>query len=148
MRPADVKQNNQEDVRIATYFAQSSKQKQLTTKLKPFKFKYGDYVRISHLKTAFTRAYDQTYSGEVFQIHKRYHRGTLPIYRLRDLQDEDIKGTFYQSELQKIYVDPNQTWKVENILKSKGKGRNKQYFVKWKYYPKKFNSWVKAKDVE
>jgi hypothetical protein len=147
MRPADVKDTNQEDVRLATYFAQNPKPLKSVTKLTPFKFKVGDYVRISHLKTVFTRAYDETYSGEVFKVHKRYHRGTLPIYRLRDLQDEDIKGTFYQSELQKITIDPNQTWKIEKILKTRGKGQNKQLFVKWKYYPRKFNSWIKSSDL-
>jgi len=73
----------------------------------------------------FTRAYDQIYSGEVFKVNKRYSRGTLPIHRLLDLQNEDITGTFYQSELQKINIDPNQTWKVDKVLKSHGKGRNK-----------------------
>ncbi|WAR08681.1 LOW QUALITY PROTEIN: hypothetical protein MAR_018639 [Mya arenaria] len=77
--------------------------------------KLGYYVRISHQKTVFTRAYHQTYSGEVFKVHKRYHRGTLPIYRLQDLQDEDIKGTFYQSELQKISIDPEQKGTVEKV---------------------------------
>jgi hypothetical protein len=147
MRPADVKDTNQEEVRLATYFAQNPKSKRPDVTLKPFKFKVGDFVRISHLKTVFTRAYDQTYSGEVFKVHKRFHRGTLPIYRLHDLQDEDIKGTFYESELQKINVDPNQTWKVEKVLKTRGKGRNKQLFVKWKYYPRKFNSWINASDL-
>jgi hypothetical protein len=147
MRPADVKDSNQEEVRLATYIAQNPKNRKPNIKLKPFKFKVGDYVRISHLKTIFTRAYDQTYSGEVFKVHKRYHRGTLPIYRLRDLQEEDIKGTFYQSELQRIDIDLDQTWNIEKVLKTRGKGRNKQYLVKWKYYPRKFNSWIKGSDL-
>ena len=128
--PADVKENNAEEVRLSTYFA---RQKNKTKPdLKRFKFKPGDYVRISHPRNVFTRAYDETYSGEVFQVYKRYHRGILPIYRLRDLQQEEIKGTSYESELQKVTVDPDQTWKVEKVLKSRGKGQNKQYFVKWK----------------
>ena len=118
-----------------------------TTKLKPFKFKVGDNVRISHLRTPFTRAYDETYTGEVFQVHIRYYRGILPIYRLRDMQGDEITGTFYQCELQKININPNQAWKVEKILKTRGKGQNKQFFVKWKYYPRKFNSWIKATDL-
>ena len=116
-------------------------------KLKPFKFKIGDYVRISHLKNVFARAYDETYSGEVLEVHNRYHRGTIPIYRIRDVQHEYIKGTFYQSELQKINIDPNQTWKVEKELKTRGTGQNKHYFIKWKYYPRKFNSWIKPSDL-
>ncbi|WAR21308.1 YMD3-like protein [Mya arenaria] len=148
MRPADVKGNNQEEVRLATYFAQNPKGKELLPKQKPFKFRVGDYVRISHLKSAFTRAYDETYSGELFRVHTRYHRGLLPIYRLNDLQDEPIKGTFYESELQKVRVNADQTWKLEKVLKRRGKGRNMQYFVKWNYYPKKFNSWISASDME
>ncbi|WAR29498.1 hypothetical protein MAR_003066 [Mya arenaria] len=97
-----------------------------------------------HLRNVFTRAYDETYTGEIFQIHKRYHRRTLPIYRLRDLQDEEIKGTFYESELQK----KNNTFKIDKIEKTKGKGKYKQYFVKWKYYPKQFNSLNNASDFE
>lgn len=130
MRPADVKDSNQEEVRISTYMAQNIKNNKSNINLKRFKFKLGDYVRISHLKTIFTRAYHQTFSGELFKVYKRYHRGTLPIYRLQDMQQEEIKGTFYESELQKVDIDPNQTWKIEKILKSRGKGRNKQLYVK------------------
>ena len=96
----------------------------------------------------FTRAYDETYSGEVFRIYKRYHRGTLPIYRLQDLQQEEIKGTFYESELQKIDYDPDQPFKIDKIIKTRGKGKVKQHLVQWKYYPKKFNSWIKATDLD
>ncbi|WAR29497.1 YMD3-like protein [Mya arenaria] len=137
MTPADVKDGNQEEVRLSTYFAQNPKHKQINTKLRPFKFKVGAFVQISHLRTVFTRAYDETYSGEVFKVHKRYHRGTIPINRLVDLQDEEIKGTFYQSELQKVNYDPDQSFKIVKILKTKGRGQHKQYFVKWKFYPKK-----------
>ena len=119
---ADVKENNAEEVRLSTYFA---RQNQTRPYLKRFKFKPGDYEK-RHLKSVFTRAYDQTYSGEVFQVYKRYHRGILPIYRLRDLQQEEIKGTFYESELPKITVDPDQTWKVEKVLKSRGREQKKK----------------------
>jgi hypothetical protein len=147
MRPADIKDSNQEEVRISTYMAQNPRNNKSNINLKRFKFQLGDYVRISHLKTIFTRAYHQTFSGELFKVYKRYHRGTLPIYRLQDMQQEEIKGTFYESELQKVDIDPNQTWKIEKILKTRGKGRIKQLYVKWKSFPPKFNSWIKASDL-
>jgi ribosomal protein L21E len=147
--PADVKISNSEEVRLSTYFARQHEDKKYPPMRKrQFNFKIGDYVRISHLKTVFTRAYDETYTGEVFIVTKRYYRGQIPVYRLKDMQDEDIKGTFYQSELQKVDIHPDQLWKIEKILRSKGKGTNKQYLIKWKYYPAKFNSWVKATDVQ
>jgi hypothetical protein len=57
-------------------------------------------------------------------------RGGLPIYRLKDFYDEEIKGTFYQSELKKVDIRDDAMWKIERILKTKGKGNNKHYFVK------------------
>ena len=40
---------------------------------------------------------------------RNIHCGTtildsVPVYRIKDYNGEDIKGTFYQSELQKITV--------------------------------------------
>ncbi|XP_053389257.1 uncharacterized protein LOC128552253, partial [Mercenaria mercenaria] len=144
--PASVNANNEEEVRLATYFAQNPWKDKIDAKLKRFRTKIGDYVRITYLRNVITRAYDQTYSGEVFRVSKRYYRGILPVYRQNDLQDEEIKGTFYENELQKVDYDPDQAFKIEQILKTKGKGQNKQYFVKWKNYPKEFNSWIKAND--
>ena len=74
-------------------------------------------------------------------------RGGLPIYRLKDLYDEEVKRTFYQSELKKVDIRDDDMWNIERILKTKGKGNNKHYFVKWLHWPKKFNSWISARDV-
>ena len=52
-------------------------------------------------------------------------RGGLPLYRLKDFYDEEIKGPFYQSELQKVDIRDDDMWKIETILKTKGKGNNK-----------------------
>jgi hypothetical protein len=49
----------------------------------------------------------------------------------RSHHDEENKGTFYQSELQKVDVRNDDIWKIEKILKTKGKGNNQQYFIKW-----------------
>ena len=69
------------------------------------------------------------------------------MYRIKDFNDEEIKGTFYPSELQKTDVKDDDLWKVERILKTRGKARNKQYFVKWLRWQNKFNSWILAGDV-
>ena len=118
-------------------------------KKKPFKLKLNQYVRISHLKGAFTRQYDETYSGEIFQISRRYNRGTLPVYRLKDLQGEEIKGTWYFSELLPLDIDPkNIPYKIEKVLQRRNKGNNRELFVRWKYYPKKFDSSIKVSDLQ
>ncbi|VDI58259.1 Hypothetical predicted protein [Mytilus galloprovincialis] len=88
---------------------------------KPFRFKIGDKVRITYIRNPFTREYDEKWSGEIFKISQRILRGGLPVYRLIDFQDEEISGTFYQSEVQKVDVREDDMWKVEKILKTKGK---------------------------
>ena len=90
----------------------------------------GDKVRVSHFRIPFTREYDEKWSGEIFIISDRRLRGGLPVYKLKDYMDEEIKGLFYQLELQKIEVRETDSFKVEKILKIKVRGQNKQYFVK------------------
>jgi hypothetical protein len=114
---------------------------------KPFRFKVGDKVRITYIRNIFTREYEEKWTGEIFKVTQRIMGGGLPIYRLKDVHDEEIKGTFYQSELQKVDVWDDDIWKIEKILKKKGKGNNKQYFIKWLHWPKKFNSWIYVRDV-
>ena len=85
-------------------------------------------VRVRHLEGAFTRAYDQTYSGEIFQIYNRYYRGNLPVYRLKDLQGEEVKGTWYSSELLPLEIDLNKmSFKIDKILNEGAKGKTKKY---------------------
>ena len=64
------------------------------------KFKIGDRVRISKYKNIFAGRYAPNWSEEVFVISKI--KNTVPwTYVIRDLNDEEIDGTFYEQELQK-----------------------------------------------
>ena len=84
----------------------------------------------------------------MFTVFQRFWRESVPIYRLKDYHGEEIKGTFYQSELQKIELQDDKMWKIEKVIKTKGKGQNKILYVKWLYWLSKFSSWVNARDVE
>ena len=68
------------------------------------------------------------------------------VYKLKDYDGEELKGTFYDKELQKV-LKQDDIDEVEKILKKRGRGRNIQYFVKWAGYPNKFNSWVSASEI-
>jgi hypothetical protein len=120
--------------------------------LKPdgrFKLKEGDNVRISHLRRAFQREYDERYTGEVFKVKSRRKRGGLNIYTLEDFLGEDIEGTFYEPELQLIRVDPSGVYKIEKVLRTrKRKGVEKEVLIRWRHWPPKFDSWVRASEVE
>ena len=105
-------------------------------------------MRLTHLRNIFTLQYDERWTGEIFTVFQRVWRESVPIYRLKDYHGEEIKGTFYQSELQKIELQDDKMWKIEKVIKTKGKGQNKILYVKWLYWPSKFSSWVNACDVE
>ncbi|GFU68248.1 chromo domain-containing protein [Trichonephila clavipes] len=59
---------------------------------------------------------------------------------IKDLQGEDIKGTYYEAELQKV-VDSG-FYPVENVIKQRKRRGITEYFVKYLGYPEKFNDWV------
>ena len=109
-----------------------------TSRLNP-KFSVGDEVRITKKKKDFEKGYTTRWTEEIFTIKEI--RETNPItYKLEDLQGEEIKGTFYEPELQKT---EQQIYRIEKVIE-KEKGRS---FVKWKGYSDKFNSWVNNKDL-
>ena len=104
-------------------------------------FVIGDRVRISKYKrVTFDKGYTPNWTEEVFIIDEI--RFTNPItYKIKDLNGEVIKGTFYREELQKT---DQEVYRIEKIIrKSKGKA-----LVKWKGYPDEFNSWVPAEDLK
>ena len=63
-------------------------------------FKVGDNVRISKYKNIFAKGYTPNWSEEVFVANKV--QNTVPwTYLINDLNGEEIKGSFYEKELQK-----------------------------------------------
>ena len=104
------------------------------------KFSEGDRVRITKKKKVFEKGYTTRWTEEIFTIKEK--RETNPItYKLEDLQGEEIKGTFYEPELQKT---EQQIFRIEKIIKKE----NGKSLVKWKGYSDKFNSWVDNKDLK
>ena len=60
-------------------------------------------------------------------------------YTISDLNGEEITGSFYEKELQKIN---QKKFRIEKVLKIKGD----KLYVEWKGYDNSFNSWINKKD--
>ena len=106
---------------------------------KDLKFTVGDHVRISKYKNIFAQGYTPKISEEVFVVNKV--QNTLPwTYFINDLNGEEIKGSFYEKELQKT---DQKELRIKIVIKKKG---NKLY-VKWKGYDNYFNSWIDKKGI-
>ena len=65
---------------------------------KDSRFKLGDRVRISKFKNLFAEGYTPNWSKEIFIVDKI--NDTVPYtYNIKDLNDEEIIGSFYDREL-------------------------------------------------
>ena len=105
-----------------------------------WKYEVGDKVRISKYKHVFQKGYLPNWTEEIFTIAERFP--TFPVtYRLMDLSGDDIKGKFYEPELQ-LVTKTDDVYIVEKVLKTRKRGGKLEYFVKWTGYPDKFNSWT------
>ncbi|XP_072043050.1 uncharacterized protein [Amphiura filiformis] len=104
-------------------------------------FEAGDLVRISVEKLPFRKGYLPQWSEELFVMAKRIDR-RVPVYVLKDFNDEEIEGTFYGREIQKVTKDKDGLFKVEKVIRKRKRQGVTEYFVKWLGWPDKFNSWV------
>ncbi len=148
MEPDNVTKDNETDVWWNLYWPEKEHHKKLSMKkVKPFKFKIGDLVRLSHLRHAFSREYDQKWTGELFKITRRYRRGGSHIYKVKDFNNKDIEGSFYPHELQRVTVKEDQLWKVDKILKTRKRNGQTEHLIRWLYWPKDHDSWVNANDI-
>ena len=95
MTPTEASKKKNEGT---VYFNLHGNLKQLSSKPK---FQVGDKVRISKYKRkVFDKGYTENWTEEVFIIDKIQY--TTPItYKLKDLNNEEIKGSFYEPELLK-----------------------------------------------
>jgi hypothetical protein len=104
------------------------------------KFTVGDKIRITVKKDVFRKGYLPRWTEELFTVSAIQY--TDPItYKIKDLNGEEIKGTFYEQEMQK---STQETFRIEKVLKTKGN----KLLVKWMGYSDDFNSWIDKKDVQ
>ena len=105
--PIKIKPNDVTDDSFVEYSEETNK--------KSPKFKVGDHVRISKYKNFFAKGYTPNWSEEVFVINKV--QNTVPwIYLINDLNGAEIKGSFYEKELQKT---DEKEFRIEKVIKKR-----------------------------
>jgi hypothetical protein len=88
------------------------------------KFQQDDYVRIDKEKGVFGKYYLPNFTEEIFRI-SAVKRTDPPHYKIVDLQGEEIRGVFYETELSKVKAEPNQ--RIGEVLKQQGK----RFLIHW-----------------
>jgi Chromo (CHRromatin Organisation MOdifier) domain len=99
------------------------------------KFAGGDTVQITKKQTVINKTY-LPHCGEMSAVQYT----NQITYKIKDMTNEHIQGTFYIQELRKSH---QHIVRIEKVLKTKG---NKM-LVKWQGYPDSFNSWIDKSDV-
>ena len=93
-KPIDVNTSNQYDAFLNLYRDRNEN--------KTANFKIGDKVRIMKLKGTFEKGYLRNWTDEIFTVNKILN--TLPFkrYLIRDSNNIQLLGSFYEKELLKI----------------------------------------------
>lgn len=112
-------------------------------KTKP-KFKVGDKVRITKKKKTFEKGYTTNWTEEVFVITEV--QPTNPVtYKIEDGKGEEVKGTFYEPELQR---SKQEIFRIDKVLRRRTRNHIKEIYVKWKGYNSNFNQWIPETNLE
>jgi hypothetical protein len=87
------------------------------------KFKVRDKIRIKVKKDVFCNGYLPHWTEELFTVSAIQYTDTI-TYKIKDLNGEEYKGTFYEQEMHKSTQD---TFRIEKVLKTIGN----KLLVKW-----------------
>ena len=137
MTPTEAsKKKNQ----VIVYFNLYGDMEQVSSKPK---FKVGDRVRISKYKRkTFDKGYTPNWTEEIFTVDKIQYSNPI-TYKLKDLNNEEIQGSFYEPELLKA---KQEVFRIDKVIRRDYK--KKQALVKWKGYSDDFNTWIPIKDLK
>ena len=141
MRPADVMWENAKTAWHRLYDGMMSRQRAAVAR-----FRVGDALRITKAKGTFQKGYEQNWTEEVFKVSRVNVNQSPSVYSLVEEDGTPIKGTFYEQELQKVLVSCG-VYRIEKVISTRGRGRNKELLVKWSGWPDKYISWIKASTV-
>ncbi len=140
-RPIDVDESNAEDIFLRLYEEEAIAKSSAPPKERLYS---GDHVRIGKSRRAFERGYTPNWTREIFIVRSYLSWTNPPVYTIEDMAGERIAGTFYERELQR--VEAPKEFRIERIIKSRGRGEKREHLVKWLGYPDSFNSWISSSD--
>ena len=115
-------------------------------RLKKTLFNAGDTVRISQSRSLHHRGYYPQNSVQLFKVKSADVVSGISTYRLEDLNQQAVPGIFYDQDL--ILSAEKEFYAIDQILKERGKGQKKEYFVSFIGYSPAFNAWIKKADLQ
>ena len=135
-KPISINKSNEKYIKNTIY------EYNITNKIP--KFKINDVVRISlKRRELFDKPSDNIkWSEELFKIHS-INKSNVITYKITDMNNEIIKGIFYEKELQLSKMKEDVSYIIQKIIKKVGD----RYLIKWRNYSNDFNSWINKNDL-
>jgi hypothetical protein len=69
------------------------------------------------------------------------------MYQLRDMDEQIVKGAFYEKELQKVHPESERFTKIKKIIRKKFIKGKLWYLVTWENEPVTTKRWIPASTV-
>ena len=142
MSPLEAEKDENESIVRQTYFEKYRKAEMKTQKAK---FSVGDSVRIFKERGTFHRGYMEDFSEEIFTISKVLTNLPVPRYRLKEYNGDEVVGSFFQDEL--VRYEPPEFYEID-VIKTRGKGKKKQYLVHYRGWPSTYDEWKNASEMK
>jgi len=152
-RPVDVTKKNEKRLWWQMYWPEeflSEKESKKSKRGKKYKFEIGNNVRLSVTRRAFNREYDQRWTGELFVVKSRFMREqNIPMYRVTDYEGENIDGSFYENEMQRVNPpSKNDLFVIDKIIDRKVEDKVKMVKVRYRFWPVKYDRWIKESSIK
>ena len=141
-RPIDVNSTNESALWKQQYLPPEDG-KDVKKKVKPFKFKPGDVVRLSFNKRLFTRHYDQSWTDQLYIVASRFRRDGINVYKIHDYTNTSlIDGSLYSPEMAAVSVNPDTMYRISRVLKTKTLKGKKYSLVRWTGWDPSYDSYI------
>ena len=146
VRPIDVDEKNFYEIYERLYLPILNER---AKERKIYSLDIGNLVQILLKRDKFTRSYNQAFTEELFKV-TGIIRSSPPRYKVEDLLGTPVKGSFYGYQLLKFRTDDRDkiTFKIEKVISTKKRGRQKFSLVKWLGYDSRHNSLIPTSQVK
>ena len=121
---------------------------QIGEEKKPVKYKFeiGDKVNLLMDRSTFNKGYKETYFQEIFEIVRRT-RTHPPRYKLGDLLQEEVNGSFYEPQLVRVTYNTDGLYRIEKVVRYRKNEKGRDALVRWQGYPPKFDTWLDVESI-
>lgn len=142
-KPLDIYVNNNKE-KLIDFRGRLYKWKAKNIGIIKSKFVVGDTVRIKAATRTFSRAIDTINTHELFKVAEVLNT-IPPTYKLTDLENKPILGSFYNEELTRAVDTGFYDIKVLKTRKRKGQ---KELLVEFINYPDSVPRWIPERDIK